>query len=1215
MKFYTRCHHGVSMVQQQITEMESPESSRDNWQLTKKIIMRINLTALIIALAFINVWASVNGQVISLKANNMPIEKFFDAIKAQSGYGFWYEKNNVRNITISVNADQKNLRDLLDTYLPDKNLDYKIVDRTIFIKKKDQSVLEKIGNLFKDIIISGKVLDETGLPLIGASVSLKGTNKSVATDKNGFFSLEVPETGAVLSIRYIGYENYEYKVTGTTDITVTMKQATSTLQEVGVVSDGYQTISKERATGSYGVISAKDLKEVQSNNILERLEGKIPGVRVDVRNNNIQIRSLNTYTNNTPPLIVVDGFPMINTGDNQGLTKVQNSTLANGSVLSNFNPEDIEQITFLKDAVATSIWGSKAANGVIVITTKRGKKGAPVINLSSIFSTSKPVSFSDLNWMTSAQYADLETEMVNKNFIRDAAASLNTKNPSEVQEWLFKVKRGTATQDQANQAIAEISSRDNADQITKYLLQNAITQQQNLSISGGGEDNTYYIAANYNKDRPVYKGNSANNTIVTANFTNSFFKNRVTLNTGINYQYAKTQINQAATDALGLTTTSLRPYDLLVDGNGNHILRNIQFRPEFETTQVAKGYLPSTYNAIDELNYSNTKGSSNQFRFNTGLNVKIVKWLEANVSGSYQRNINNTLSINEANSYIGRTTINTYTTISPTTNRPVYNLPYGGIYTLSDANSYVYNLRGQLNMNKNFGSDHTVTALIGSEISEAYSKSYSNTQYGYDGDSNTFGLVDAKTQYPTMYGYSQNIPNPNSGVSEQKTRNLSYYGNVAYSYRGKYDFSASARFDDYTQVGLQRSQRAKPFWSAGVKWVAKQEDFLQNVNWLNRANLRLTYGTAGRSPVGGSNQSIITVTATDPTTQQPIATIITPGDQQLGWETTKTINLGTDISVLDNRLSATFDIYDKRSNGILANLPYNPTYGWSFLQFNTGKMKSNGYEFSVSGKIADHQDWSINSTFNFSYSKNKVTDNRYNTTLGTTIAQGGTTLDGYPVGATFVYRSAGLDPTTGQTQIYDRNNNIIKNTTNLTSAFTIEDLKYVGVKAAPYFGGFMNTFRYKSLELGVQTSFYFGHVFLKPTITNYPTAASYSGVIGKQEDLAYRWRQTGDESFTNVPGLTGVNNNSIIRYRYSDDLVRSADNIRLQQISLNYRVPQSLLPKNVFKSLSVGASARNLGMIWVKNKEKLDPEYLNANANYYSMPPTKTFLFSINASF
>lgn len=1190
-------------------------------RFSTKILLVMKLTILLLTVAFMGVSAKGVSQSVTMSGRNIPLEKTFETIRTQTGYHVFCDRQLLKEAApVNISAANMPLGEFLDIIFRNQSLQYLIREQTIFVSKKTKTPYTLPDELVTVVPVQGVVTDGRGI-LSGATIKVKGTSRSIINDENGRFSITV-NIGDVLVISYVGFKTQEVKIASSTDLTIVLERIAIEMDEVRVnVSTGYQTISKERATGSYSVLTSKDIEDVPANNLMERLEGKVPGVRFDIRQNKIQIRTINTYSSYTAPLIVIDGFPMISTGDQQNLASFGTTQMANGAVLSAINPADIEQISFLKDAVATSIWGAKGANGVIVIETKKGKKGAASLNFSTTIGISKAPSMSKLNWMSSAEYVDLEREMYDKGFFVDATTQsgyspLQSTNPSEVQEWLFKVKRGTATQAEADAAIEEISARSNQSQIEKYLLRTAVSQQHNLSVSGGGDNNTYYLSASFNKDVPVYRSNNARNTALTANFTNDLFNRRVKLRNGFSYLHAKTRVNQAAIEAMSLLSNSLRPYDMLLDANGNRIRRSITMRQEVNDSLVTKGYLPFTYNALDELNYSNTSITSNQIRLNTGVNVSLTNWMNLDVSGMYQKNINNTQTINEIESYSARMLVNQGTVLSPTTGRPVYNIPYGGTYYLQDASLYEYSLRAMLNVNYIFNTDNQLTALAGTEIREAYNKGYSSTRYGYDADANTFATVNPTTPYTTMYGWTQTLGNNQSNVLEQKNRYLSYFGNAAYIYKNRYSLSGSFRFDDYTLLGIERSKRAKPFWSMGAKWNMQEEAFMQGITWLNAFNIRITYGTGGSVPLSGYNIPAISLNATDPSTQQPIATITNPANQQLGWELTKTTNIGTDIQVFNNRLSASIDLYQKRSEGILASLPFNPTYGWSSLEYNTGTLRSHGIEFGITGKLLDKKNWGITSVFNFSYGASKVTDNRYNTTAGATIVQSSSNMNGYPVGATFVYRSAGLDPATGQTQIYDGEKNIIKNTTNLTSDFNIKDIKYVGIRTAPYHGGFFNTFRYKSFELSVQMAYYLGHIFLKPAINSYPSfSGTYSGTLGRQKELADRWRKTGDEEHTDVPGLTGINFNSYTRYRFSDKLVRNADNIRLQQISLSYSFPSSMLPKKIVKNLSVSGNIRNLGLLWTRNKEGLDPEYLNSSANYYSIPPVTSYMFNINASF
>lgn len=1188
-----------------------------------QIVRMTKFTFLLVFIASLQVSARSMGQTMTASFKNAALSEVFREVEKQTGYTFVFSKVQMQQAgKITASFKETSLQQALKEIFKEQPFTFQISDKYIVVQQRSVSGLSASLNaaLTPPDVIKGKVTDEAGKPVSGASVVVKGTMIQTFTNEQGEFTLKNITTDATLVISAINIETREVPLKGRSEITLITKAKIYALEDVSVgnFNYGYGNISKERAAGAFGVVTSKELQETPTIGIVPRIEGMVPGLKVDNKNNKIQIRTTNTYATTSEPLIVIDGFPQIPVGDVQSLTKTQSGNVANNALLSYVNPNDIESITFLKDASATSIWGSKGANGVIVIETKKGKKGRNSVSFSSNVGVSRPADLDKLGWMSSAQYIAMEQEMVDKNFITDPLAfgtpSMYTANNSEASEWMFKYKRGTITLAQRDAALAELATHDARRQVKDYLLQNAVTQQYNLGVSGGGDNNTYYVSAAYTKDRPVFKSNSAQSASVTANFTSDLIRNKLLFRMGLNYQYAVSKSNEAAANALAVSTTALRPYDLLVDATGKSIGRDISMRPELTSAYVAKGYLPFTYNTIDELGYTIPTGKENRVRFNTGLTYKFTNWLNLDVSGSFQSFSQNMKTIADANSYATRTRINYFTSIT-SANKIQRAIPLGAIYTMTESGGYDYNGRAQLNFNKRIHNDHQIIALAGAEVRETYTKTYGATRYGYNPETNTSVTINPAIDTMTMGGWKERIGDPLSGIGESRNRYLSYLGNMSYSFKDKYIFTASGRFDDYTLLGLERSKRAKPFWSAGVRWNASRETFLQNVKPINDLSFRLSLGTAGAVPLSGSNIPLVTITGTDTRTQQITGNISQPANQQLGWELTKTLNGGFNFSILDNRLSGTFDIYRKWSSGIAVSLPFNATYGWSNITFNTASLGSHGYEFGITGQIIRKKNLGWSSTFNFSYGTNKVTDVRFVNNSASMVPSPGVPVEGLPMGAMFAYRWAGLD-NTGQSQIYDKNKNIIKNTSGLPATFTREDLHYAGVSVAPYYGGLFNSIRYKSFELGVRISYYVGHVFFKPSIdaNSYPTYLGFTGVLGRLGDVANRWTKAGDEATTNVPGLSNVTFNSVNRYRYSDILVEKADNVRLQQISLSYALPESLLPRNSFKSVSFSASARNLGLLWTANKKGIDPEYLNTG-NYSNLRPATSFVFGLNASF
>ncbi len=1155
---------------------------------------------------------SQNSKIQIIENNAFSIDEIFTLIKEQTDYNFIYQEDIFKDQPkVALKKGTIQVGQLLEKSLkPNFSFSFSKETQTISIRKNEAKTLQSQ-------LIQGIVTDENKVPLLGVSVYIKNTGRGIMTDEDGRYKIFASE-GEIMVFQYLGYKTQEIEVTDKAEISVSLKLDLNSLEEVTVVSTGYQKLKKSSATGAYELITARDIQENPSINIMERLDGTVPGVRFDVANNSISIRGTNTFYGDSSPLVVIDGFPAIdqNLANAPGTALSGTSGDTNNSILSTFNMNDIESISFLKDAAAASIWGSRAANGVIVIETKKGsKRSKPIFNLSAITSVSAASDLTELNAMNSSQYIDLEQELFDKNFLTDPFSHWRYPNGSEATNAMFLAQNGSITEAERDARLEQLRNQSNIGQINDHLLRSQVTNQYNLSVSGGGDRGSYFVSGNYSKDTPVFRGNESEQYSVTANVRSDILNDKVTFDLGVNHTYSKRTVNNAALQALSPGQFGLRPYDLLLDENGNHINRAISFTPDITDDYENQGYLPWRYNAIDELSLSNTGYNKGATRVNSKINAKLTSWANLAISGIWQRTTNEKLDYNDVDSYYVRDLINIGTTVNTANGQLIYGVPMGGVMQLGNTVSEDYSFRAQLDINKDWKDIHHFDLIAGTELRESKAEGYNHTRYGYDKDASTTATVNPTTPYQTIYGYGMTLGNTDGALFKSRRRYLSYYSNANYSLLSKYTLSGSIRYDDANIVGVSRRDRAIPLWSAGAKWNAKNENFLIEKDWLSSLNLRLTYGSGGSVPTNASSVSTITLGGSDYLSGLPYAYIGTPGNQELGWETTKTLNAGLDIGFFNQRIGLNVDVYKKWSEGILVNVPYNSTYGWTSLYYNTGNLESKGYEVNLNVYPVRNEDWTLQNSFNISYNTNEVTDNRFPNNTNSPNMGSTRIITGYPVDNLFVYRWAGLDET-GQSQIYTRDGEIIAPS---QSAMDLEpeDLKYAGRTTPQYFGGFINSLRYKNLKLTTRITYEFGHKVLKNDIQTsfYPTSSYFSGFIGTSKTLVNRWQNPGDENTTNVPGIVGSSYNSIQRYANSDLNVISGDNIRLNQISLSYTLPNSIVSKtNFLRSMSLSLSANNLGPIWVRNDEGIDPQYVFAGT-YNSLAPSENYSLTVNLSF
>lgn len=1164
------------------------------------------------------------------QSSKVPLSQALEKIAKTYNARFAYEHKVVQGKFVSADAiSGRNIDEALKNVLYQHNLiflyvsekQYTIVDRGSAPKESTTPAQE--GTASSDYFVSGKVYDREGFTLPGATVKSNASNATTRTDSEGKFAFFVPAATTALAVSYLGYDMQQIAIGHRkSDLKVLMTPSSAAmLEEVNVVSNGYQTLPKERATGSAVSITPELIERVPVPNIMQIIESAAEGLKVTLNaagttmmfGNNYQsinggtrtrgasdysmsIRGASTLRGETFPLVVIDG----------AITDLDLSTI---------NPNDIANISILKDAAAASIWGTRAANGVIVVTTKKGRNNqAPQVSFGVVGSVSNAPDLDYLRIMNSAQTIQFEQEMVNKGLIIRPLASTALSQPvSEVTDLTFKLRAGEITQGAYDAIIGEYSTRDSRDQIKEYFLRPASNQQYNFSVRGGGNASSYFYSASYASENAYAKGNDVNRLTVSMNNDFKLF-NLATLSTSVRGSFLKFDENGLGLNSFfSPSATTFMPYDQIVNASGQRVYYNRRYYSGWTNSLMNLGYLDWRYNALDELENSDNGQRDNNYTVNLNLNVPLFRGLSANAFYGTERSFTQRkIFYNEA-SYYYRDFYNNYTPV-PLNGNAVNAIGLspgrGGIYNINNLETKNFTLRGQLNYDGTLAENHVLTALAGAEIRETDMGAGVVTLYGYNMQTGVSIPVNNVAPYSTIAGYAQPLSTSPS-QQDKRRRYLSYFANAAYTYRSKYTLSGSVRYDDYNNFGLDRKFRATPLYSMGLKWDINKETFLRDAGFLDMLSLRATYGVNGNISTTSFPFTNISL-YNDYITGLPSASISAPANPELRWEKTYVTNIGLNFGLFSGKLNGSVDVYRKKGEDLFAEFPVNGTYGFTNLLRNTATMKGKGVDVSLAAKVYQTKDLGADIRLIYSYNTNEITDNRFGATASFFSNPAyGATLAGFPSDKVLVYRNAGLDAN-GLTQVYNEKNEIVAINQNLTS---VEALKFAGRSTAPHFGSVSPSVRYKNFTLLAVATYQFGNVFLRPSISSY--SSSRQGTrYDLSADIAKRWQQPGDEVNTNVPGIAGTfAPTSLLRYQQSDINVLKGDYIRLRELSLTYGIPVSKITGAV-KSANVAFNVRNLGLLWTANKEGWDPDFATPlSANTLGLPAAVSYNISLNVNF
>lgn len=1046
-------------------------------------------------------------------------------------------------------------------------------------------------------VVAGTVTDaQTNEPVGGATIQVIPTGIYTSANSKGIFTIN--RAGTHLVISHTGYitDTIVMATINEQRVTIQLQKRVGLLEDV-VVSTGYQKLSKEKVVGAVTVIDNKQLNQQAGTNVLQRLNHVASGLTFNTGKsdskgnpNELTIRGLSTINGPVRPLIVLDNF--IYEGD-----------------IANINPNDVENITLLKDAAATSLWGARAGNGVIVISTKKAAYNQkPSISIStSRIITRKP----DVYYPSRISVSDFiaaEQFLFNKGYFDNQITNTVNRPPlSPAVELFLKRRNGELTVQDSAAQINALKQADTRNGLNRYFYQRGITQQYNLSAAGGASNITWLLSGSL--DRNIY---SLRSSFDKTNFhlANTYrpLKN-LSINVDLYYTASKALSGlQPETMIYGRQI----PYLQFADADGNALPLD-RYRRGFTDTAGAGLLLDWKYYSLEDYKHDQTTTRLQELIAMAGVKYQLLQPLSINVTYQYQKQNTEIERLSDIESFYARDLINRFAQINYQTGTATYIVPRGGILNQSQAIQSSQNFRAQLNFDKTM-QDHQVSAIAGTEIREVIGKGNGSTYYGYRADPLGYTSVSSNTYYPTIVpGFPEIAGAAPYLRATTNNRFVSFYGNLSYSFKQRYTGYGSIRKDASNTFGLSTNDKWNPLWSAGMKWDVSKEPFYR-VSWLDGLQFRTSYGYSGNVDVTKTPLPVSGSSLNDLVTGLPVLVINNPANPLLRWEKIRQINFGIDFSLKNATLSGSIDYYRKKGTDLYGSTLFDYTRfpRTNIVEQNVASMKGDGLDLSIRSRNINRA-WGWNTTLLFSYALSKTAS--YYITDGISAASliaggnGITPAVGYPLYSIAAYKWAGLDAA-GDPQGY-LNGSVSKDYNAIITdidekGITSDALVFKGNATPKYFGSLINEWTWKGFSASVNISYQLGYYFRKIPFTS-------EGLINRgysPADFGLRWQKPGDEFLTNIPAFVYTDYPQFANrdnFYYSSEVnVLKAGNFRLQYINLGYSFQN---PVKWLQNIQVNFNAANLGIIWRANKEGLDPDYP------FTMPPPAAFTGSLKITF
>lgn len=1062
----------------------------------------------------------------------------------------------------------------------------------------------------RGLIISG----DDHQPLIGASVFVtpadlkqSGSDKAslgVITAVDGTFTISVPDNISRVSCAYVGYSTQQITlVQDKTDYQITL-QPSSKMLETAVVT-GYQTVERRKLTAAVSKVEMND-QVVGSNKSLDQaLRGQVAGLQVSNLNGTpgspakVRIRGTASLNGTQDPLWVLDGIPLEGTNI-PSMDVLKDIDNIGQTTIAGLNPADIDNITVLKDAAATAIYGARAANGVIVITTKKGKSGTPVINFSTKLTYTPKFDLSRLNLLNSQEKTDLELELQKDKYpFRSSKGEVYRILAANNDLTAFANGGFNALSDASKASINEL--RNTNTDWNDILLRSAFTQEYNLSLSGGSDKATYYTSVGYMKEN----ANIPNVSLERFNMTlkTNYQVNKV-LKLGASVFANRRKSQSYLSDNEGMTNPMFyaryaNPYFRPYDAKGKY-LYDIDIQNDIDTDLG--------FNPFEERNNTSNTSKINgvssifdaELRFND--NFKIVSQLGLQVDKT------STEKIADANTYAMRLENKNHRI------NGVNYLPAGGFDKNYENSSSQITWKGLAEYRKNIDNVHEYEIMAGSELRKTWLETLYSAAYGFDKKT----LTNKPIIFPEE---SKAFPLHTRGHVENAY--VSAFSTASYTLLNRYTVGGSIRFDGSDLFGVDEKYRYLPLYSVSALWRISKENFMKDEKWIDNLTLRSSYGLQGNIDKNTSPYLLgdYKVNNILPGGDEHMIVANSAPNDKLRWEKTHSVNAGLDFSGFNQAVNMSVDYYYRKGVDLIGSqmLPLETGFQWSTI--NWASMSNQGIEVAISTRNIHTKDFMWTTNFNFAYNSNKVLDEN----LREDATYPG--RKGYPVNAIFVLKTGKVDAN-GAPQFITKDGKTLSTkeffklpdfgfgATDLTPKERREQYTYAGTSECPYTGGFNNTFTYKAFEVGVNMSFDFGG-----KVRTHPSydIVDFDKGRNTNRDILKRW--SPDNTNTRFPALLSQDtqldeymwfSNQSEVFRNLDIWVRDLNYVRLQSIRVAYHLPTSFNKWLGLSSGTVALEGRNLLVISSDYSNFTDPETMS---NPYASPVPKSVTFSLNLKF